>query len=361
MNSITGRATQTIASQPRFAAPIWTLLLLSPFIAEVLSASTRTSILFVYVPEVMVWGVGALFCRELVRRWRAGGVSMLSLGLALSIAEEFIIQQTSLAPLPFPASHPGYGRIWGINLVYFLFMLGYESVWVVLVPVQVTELFFPRQAGQPWLRKRGVIAACVAFIVGSRIAWYGWTQQARPRLHAAPYHPSWRIILVGLLAILVLIGLAYLVRDFGRPSPADTRRTVPAWLAGLTAFVMGSVWWELIAQNFLPKPVQPFWIAIFAGVGWAAVAFTLFFWWSSRPAWGEVHRLAAASGATLACMVTPYLNVASWPKIDLMGKLIFDALASVGFLLLAKKVFARARWSEGQRPGGTKSPNPVSA
>ena len=91
------------------------------------------------------------------------------------------------------------------------------------------------------------------------------------------------------------------------------------------------------------------------------MAFTLFFWWSSRPAWGEVHRLAAASGATLACMVTPYLNVASWPKIDLMGKLIFDALASVGFLLLAKKVFARARPSEGQRPGGTKTPNPVSA
>ena len=68
---------------------------------------------------------------------------MLLLGLALSIAEEFIIQQTSLAPMPFPGSHPEYGRIWGVNLVYLLFMLGYESVWVVLVPVQLTELFFP--------------------------------------------------------------------------------------------------------------------------------------------------------------------------------------------------------------------------
>jgi hypothetical protein len=83
----------------RFAAPIWTLLLLSPFIAEVLSGATRTSVLFVYVPEIMVWGVGALFCRELARRWQAGGVSLLLLGLALSIAEEFIIQQTSLAPM----------------------------------------------------------------------------------------------------------------------------------------------------------------------------------------------------------------------------------------------------------------------
>jgi hypothetical protein len=356
MNSTMRQATPPIASPPRFAAPIWTLLLLSPFIAEVLSGSTRTSILFVYVPEIMVWGVGALFCRELVRRWRAGGVSLLFLGLALSIAEEFIIQQTSLAPMPFPGSHPEYGRMWGVNLVYLLFMLGYESVWVVLIPVQVTELFFPRQAERPWLRKRGVIAACVAFIVGSRIAWYGWTQQARPRLHAAPYHPSPGMIAAGLLAIVALIALAYFVREFGCPSPIDQRRTVPAWVGGLTAIVMGSGWWHIITQNFLGKPVKPFWTEIFAGVAWAAVAFTLFVWWSSRPAWSEVHRFAAAFGATLACMAPPYLNVASWPKIDLVGKVIFDALALVGFILLGKNVFARARTAKLNTPGKCEEP-----
>ena len=104
MSNTAADETMPLASRPHFAAPIWTLILLAPFIAEVLSGSTRTSILFVYLPEVMVWGVGALFCRELVRRWRAGGVSLLLLGFALSIAEEFIIQQTSLAPLPFPGA-----------------------------------------------------------------------------------------------------------------------------------------------------------------------------------------------------------------------------------------------------------------
>jgi hypothetical protein len=343
MNSTLRQTTPSIDLRPRFAAPIWTLILLSPFIAEVLSGSTRTSILFVYIPEVMVWGVGALFCRELVRRWRAGGVSLLFLGLALSIAEEFIIQQTSIAPLPFPGSHPDYGRVWGINLVYLLFMLGYESVWVAVVPVQITELFFPQKAESPWLRKRGIIAACVAFIVGSRIAWFGWTQKARPRLHAAPYHPPLGMIAVGLLAIVALIILAYLVRDFARPSPADPHRTVPAWLAGLTAFVLSLAWWQLIALNFTPKPVQPFWIAIVAGIAWATVAFILFVWWSSRSAWSEVHRFAAAFGATLACMAGPYWTISSWPKIDVVGKVIFDALTLIGFILLAIKVFAQAR------------------
>lgn len=41
-----------IQERQRFAAPIGTLLLLSPFIAELLSGSARTSILFVYLPEV---------------------------------------------------------------------------------------------------------------------------------------------------------------------------------------------------------------------------------------------------------------------------------------------------------------------
>ena len=343
MHTTIQQATPPVASRPRFAAPIWTLLLLAPFIAEVLSGSTRTSILFVYVPEVMVWGVGALLCRELVRRWQAGGVSLLCLGLALSIAEEFLIQQTSLAPLPFPGSHADYGRAWGINLVYLLFMLGFESVWVVLVPVQITELFFPQRAASPWLRKRGAIIACIVFILGSRLAWYGWTQQARPRLHAAPYHPSMGMISLGLTAIAALIALAFLLRNFGRSSPADQRKTVPAWLVALAAFVMSAPWWHLITQCFVPRPVQPFWVEIFAGVAWAALAFALFVWWSSRPAWSETHRFAAASGATLLCMTAPYLSIVGWPTIDIVGKVIFDALALIGFILLARKVFARTQ------------------
>ena len=336
-----------IKETQRFAAPIWTLLLLSPFIAEVLSGSTRTSFLFVYVPEVMVWGVGALLCRELVRRWRAGGPSLLLLGMGLSIAEEFIIQQTSLAPLPFPGAHATYGRMWGVNLVYLLFMLGYERIWVVVVPVQVTELFFPRRAAKPWLRWRSAIIACVVFLVGSRIAWYGWVRQARPRLHAAPYSPQPGMIVLGFAAIAALVAAAWLVRGFGQPRQDDRRRTAPAWLSGLTAFVMGAAWFTLIGEVFNPNPVEPFWSAIAAGIAWAALAFVLFFWWSSGPAWSRAHRFAAATGATLACMAAPYLTIATWLKIDVLGEATFDVLALTGLVLLARKLFAGAKKVEG--------------
>jgi hypothetical protein len=64
--------------------------------------------------------------------------------------------------------------------------------------------------------------------------------------------------------------------------------------------------------------------------------------WSSRPAWNEVHRLTAAFAATLASMAVPYLTISTWPRVDIVGKVIFDVLALIGFLILARKVLARA-------------------
>src|SRR5690349_15511612 len=108
-------------------APAATLLVVAPVIGEVLSGATRLSYIIVLVPEIMVWGCGALIIREVVKRWNGGWTSVLLLGLALAVAEEFVIQQTSLAPLPWLGETPIYGRVWGVNWVYFLFMLGYES------------------------------------------------------------------------------------------------------------------------------------------------------------------------------------------------------------------------------------------
>jgi hypothetical protein len=326
------------STRTRFAGPIWTLILLAPFIAEVLSGSTRLNVLFVYIPEVMVWGVGALFCRELARRWRAGGTSLLLLGLALSIAEEFLIQQTSIAPVPFPGSHADYGRVWGVNLVYLLFMLGFESVWVVVVPVQVTELMFAKRGREPWLRTRGIIVCCVVSLLGCRGAWYGWTQQARPRLGAPAYHPPAALLAVGIASILALVGLAYLLRGFGKVDEGDRRRAAPPWVAGVTAFVTGLGWFFIITQIFVPKPVQPYWLVLLMGIGWALVTFALFTAWASRGEWSTMHRYSAAFGATLGCMAAPYLSVASWSKPDLIALIVFHLFALAGFTLLGRKV-----------------------
>ena len=56
-------------------------------------------------------------------------------------------------------------------------MLGLESVWVVVAPVRSSDL---------WLGRRGLFHAARLFVVGSLIAWYAWTQRARPMIFHMP-------------------------------------------------------------------------------------------------------------------------------------------------------------------------------
>src|ERR1051326_7756621 len=83
------------AARAAHVLAIITLLLLSPIIAEVLFGSTNLSTLYVLLPEIGTWGCGALIIRGLVRGRKRGWSAILLLGIALAIAEECLIQQTS--------------------------------------------------------------------------------------------------------------------------------------------------------------------------------------------------------------------------------------------------------------------------
>lgn len=330
-----------VTTPQRYCGPVWTLLILAPLIAEVLSGATRLTVLFVLIPEVMVWGGGALLARELVRRWRAGAISLLLLGLALSVAEEFVIQQTSLAPLPFPGANAAYGRYLGVNWVYFLFMLGYESVWVVLVPVQVTELCFPSLRIQPWLRKRGIIVTWVFFLIGCRIAWYGWTQQALKRMGVAPYHPPLIAVALGLSAIAVLVIAAWLLRTFGHSGQNSMRMPWSPWAIAPVAFFMSVVWFKLIALVFTPHPRASALVAITSGCAWAITAFALVLFLSASRGWNDKQRWALSFGAIVASVAASSPSSAGYLRADFIFKNVVDVLALIALLLLGNRVWGR--------------------
>ena len=113
------------------AAPGLSLMLLAPLLAEILPGATRLSAIFVLPIEICMWGGGALFIRYAVRRWQLGWRNMLLLALALAIAEECLIQQTSLAPLVIQIKGQVYARAFCVNYVYLLWALVYEAVFVV--------------------------------------------------------------------------------------------------------------------------------------------------------------------------------------------------------------------------------------
>jgi len=321
--------------------PVLTLLLLAPVIGEVMSGATRLSFILVLVPEIMVWGCGALIIRELVRRWRGSWTSLLLLGFGLAIAEEFIIQQTSIAPLPWLGDRPAYGRVWGVNWPYFIFMLGYEAIWIVLVPVQVAELLFPARREVPWLRLRGLILSGVVFLFGSFLAWFAWTQQARPNVfHVPVYHPPPATLILGAMAIAFLAVAAYVVRGscrerFERSAPSPGLMLGVALLAGLP-------WYLLMALVFVPGIKLALWIPMLAAVAWAGGVFGLMRHWSLSAGWRDMHRWAVCFGALLVCMTGGFLGAGSWPRLDVVGKAVLNVLAVIAMGALARRIRSRA-------------------
>jgi hypothetical protein len=185
-----------------------------------------------HLPEVLMWGCGTLIIRDVVRRWRGNWTTMLPLGLALSVAEEFIVQQTSLAPMPWLGSTPMYGRVWGVNWIYFLFMLAFESVCITLVPVQIVDLIFPERRKEPWLRTRGMVIASVVFALGALLAWFLWVKIARIQVfHVPDYKPPMVTFVLGLIAIFVLVLISYALRGPRDARAAGSYQALSPWLA----------------------------------------------------------------------------------------------------------------------------------
>jgi hypothetical protein len=321
-----------------------TLVLLSPVIAEVLSGATRLSTIFALIPEIMVWGCGALIIRETARRRVVGWNGLLLMGLALSIAEEFVIQQTSIAPLPWLGPGPIYSRALGVNWLYFLFMLGYESVWVVLVPIQLTEFIFHERRTEPWLRLPGLIATTLIFLLGSRVAWYGWVKRVRPMVfHAPPYQPPPLTILIGVLTIVLLVVASLNLRPRRPHSFAGTPPPAPGIL-GVITVALGLPWYGIIILAFASNSklqALPFWIPIIGGVAWAWVVFFLVRHWSSAVGWRETHRYALMFGAMLVPMIGGFAGSSSWLRIDLIGKAVVDVIAILLLIALGRLVQRR--------------------
>jgi len=326
----------------RSVAPIVVLVLLSPLVGEVLSGATKLSYLFAYLPEVMMWGCGTLLIRELVRRWGGNWTSMLPLGLALSITEEFIVQQTSLAPLPWLGTAPMYGRVWGVNWIYFVFMLAFESVTITMVPVQIVELIFPERRKEPWLRRRGLVVASTVFVVGAFIAWFLWVRVARIQVfHMPDYKPPMVTWALGWIAIAFLVSVGYALR--GSRGTTAARDALSPWLVLPFTLLLGFPWYALMGLVFVPNPpAVPLWIPVTASIGWGVMTIFLVRRWASASGWGEMQEWALSFGVLLVLMTAGFLGSSLWIKMDLIFKALLNAIAFAGMIVLARRIARRA-------------------
>ena len=320
----------------RRAAPGLALIALAPLVAEVLPGATRMSSIFVFPMEMVIWGGGAAIARDLVRRLGLSWVNLLLLALALAVAEECLIQQTSFAPLVVQIQGVEYGRALGVNYVYFAWALIYESLFVVFVPVALAELLFPARKDEAWLAGWAYALIAVLALPASFGAWYGWNIVARPKVfHLPPYYLPLDLGLAGATALVVLVGLALgpwrkrftgLMRPLAPPHPV---------VAGLAAAIVVTLLFgvEVLAFGIAPQ-VPP--LAAVALALLVAAACLVVPRWAAAPGWSRAHRVALVIGAIVSNCLVLFAAFTDATPLDLYGKLVLDVIAFAALAWLAR-------------------------
>ena len=330
--------------------PILTLVFLAPFIAEVLYGSTHITTLFLLIPQMAVYGCGALIIRVLVRRRGLGWPAILLLGVAYGIAEECLILQTSLAPLFFARDpYHVYGRAVGVNWPYLIWAVGYESLWSIVIPIQVTEIIFPSRRNDAWLGKKGLAAAIADFHgrLGVRLVHLESSCDEEVLSWTAISKFPWLTLAVAALMVAAL-GFAALIPHAleNNVQPAHARDVRP-WLLAVLSFVWSLAWFVLVLLSTGYVPSVPAWAAIVLGAVLAALAFAIFRRLAQKFVLRDRHRLALISGALLASMLVGVLASGITLPIDMAGKIVFDLAA----LVLLAVLFRRVQTENAKLPG----------
>ncbi|ASA77061.1 cation transporting ATPase C-terminal domain-containing protein [Thermococcus sp. 5-4] len=178
------------------------LSLVSPIFAEVLSGSTPPlEVLTNPLSFPFLWayyGAGVLLVREAWVRWGRNYVRLMLLGFVYGIVEEGLVIKSWFNPeWPDLDVFSVYGRVWGVNAVWAVWLTIFHSLMSIAIPIMVVDALYPEFSNERLLGRKGITIALVSFGV-SAVAFF---------LFLAPYRPPalqyfLTIVLTALLLLL---------------------------------------------------------------------------------------------------------------------------------------------------------------
>jgi hypothetical protein len=322
--------------------PALVLLMLAPAVAEVaevLFGATPVSNLGALLPDVAVYGCGALLIREAVRRRGLGWASILALGVAFGIVEEGLALGSLFNPNLFNTGDLG-GRALGVNWVWAQLTLGYHAVWSISIPILLAELLFPARRAEPWLGWKGLVAAGYFYVLGI-LAFAAMFRLVVAPGFVAPTVP----FAVAVLAVVGLVALALHRRSgFVVAERHEPVGGVPSpWLIAFLALVAASAWFVPLLD--LPDSLRSgAWVLVLMllAIAPVAVVVALIGRWS-RPdrGWTDLHRLALVIGVLPARLLYGFFYVTAGSPVDRAGQAIASAAAVALLGLFARRVHGK--------------------
>jgi hypothetical protein len=202
------------------------------------------------------------------------------------------------------------------------------------------ELIFRSRREDPWLKRWSAIMVGLIFLIACVPAWYSWTQIARTMIfHAAPYSPPLGYIVGAALAIALLLFLA--IGPARRALLVTSKPLAPInpWLLGIGGCIVATIWYCLVLLAFRLKPDFPAGIAMTVGIVIVLKTLYLLPRFSAHPAWSDRHRMGLVFGIITGAMgLSTVAFFYGTAPMDLYGKLILDAVATVLLIALALRI-----------------------
>ena len=223
--------------------PIGMLMVLSPFLAEVLSGSTPVLKFFspeVFLPYVVViYGIPLIVAREVASRRKYGLPGLWCLGMIVGLYIESLSGGTLFHPLKSPSPEfATYGLVTDIRVPWTLFITLWHGLFSVVLPVFFVEYLLPKKANEQWLSLKatwalGVVAGVVTamsfflrmeqsvairlihaafLIMATLVLWY--VASKLPRLSYQSDNTtgnfSWKLFPLGMVLFVLIEILPYL-------------------------------------------------------------------------------------------------------------------------------------------------------
>jgi hypothetical protein len=255
------------------------------------------------------------------------------------MAEESLIQQTSLAPMVIKIKGEIYARAWGVNYVYLLWALIYETAFVVFLPVYLTEMVFNEGKQKLWLSNVGMVFIGFLFLLGSVMAWFTWTHIARTNVfHVPVYTPP----LIRVMPAIVLIGtlLFLAIGPYREKITFATGSLNPP--KPLLLMLAGCCWaillYGIVLLGFGIAPGFPPLIAVFSGLTLAGCAIYFIPHWTSSRLWQSKHTFFVISGTLLGSMLAGFIGFIGATPPDLYFKIAANALAVIFLVRLGYSI-----------------------